>query len=548
MSVPHLARRPMPTLAAPFDRSTLMPVAEGPLTSDTALVRRCRHGDDRAFELIYERHHGALYRYCRSFMGTHEDAEEALQTVMMKAYRALRTAERDVALKPWLFRIAHNECVRALQGRRRHAELSGDEEAVGGGSQERAEVRADLDQLRRDLAALPQEQRSALLLREMCGLSHREIGESLGAGPEAVKQLIYEARQALHEFGEGRALACAEVRARVSEGDGRVLRGRRMRAHLRTCPGCQAFRERLVTRPAQLAAIFPAMPAVAARWVLQSVMGGAGGAGGPTVMLGAGVGGGGLKAAAVAALALVAGGAATLPSAPSGAAPARTSPHAAAPASIGPIAPLADAQGVVRLPGPAGPASAIAPVPGGPAVASPVGAPSPQPSAEQTAEQAPGASALVPVSSAASGPAPAQPSSAPAAAPRATAPLRSQAGSGGTPAPTAPHSSAPAVQAPQATTPTVPAVPTLPAVTVPSLPVPTAPSVSTPQVTTPTIVTPPVTTPAVTVPGVVTVPSVTVPSVTVPTVTVPQVTTPPPTVPQPPQLPQLPSLPGAGSG
>src|SRR5712692_4219683 len=118
----------MPALAAPLDRSTMALLPDGPMASDTALVRRCRRGEDRAFELIYARHHAPLYRYCRSLMGSHEDAEETLQTTMMKAYRALRTAERDVCLKPWLFRIAHNECMRALSGRRRHAELSGLEE------------------------------------------------------------------------------------------------------------------------------------------------------------------------------------------------------------------------------------------------------------------------------------------------------------------------------------------------------------------------------------------------------------------------------------
>ena len=93
-----------------------------------------------------------------------------------------------------------------------------------------------------DLADLPDRQRAALVLRELNGLSHAEIGVVLELSPGAVKQAIFEARSALFSCREGREMECHDVRRMLSDGDGRVLRGRGIRAHLRSCPDCARFR------------------------------------------------------------------------------------------------------------------------------------------------------------------------------------------------------------------------------------------------------------------------------------------------------------------
>jgi DNA-directed RNA polymerase specialized sigma24 family protein len=64
-------------------------------------------GDADAFGAIYERHHQALCRYCYLILGHAEDGRDALHNTMAKAWEALRRAEPDVPLRPWLFRIAH---------------------------------------------------------------------------------------------------------------------------------------------------------------------------------------------------------------------------------------------------------------------------------------------------------------------------------------------------------------------------------------------------------------------------------------------------------
>src|SRR3954471_454496 len=95
-----------------------------------ALRSQTARGDDAALTAMYERHHQALYRYCRSILHHDEDARDALQSTMAKAFAALQREERDFDLRPWLFRIAHNEAISLLR-RRRDAVPLDDTQAVG---------------------------------------------------------------------------------------------------------------------------------------------------------------------------------------------------------------------------------------------------------------------------------------------------------------------------------------------------------------------------------------------------------------------------------
>jgi RNA polymerase sigma factor (sigma-70 family) len=221
-----------------------------------------------AFTAVYERHHRALYRYCRSLLGDDEEARDALQSTMAKAFAALRFEERDFEVRPWLFRIAHNEAVSRLRQRRVAVDLDVVDTLTTDSLAQTVEVRERLAQLRADLEDLPERQRAALVMRELSGLGHAEIAAVIGGSPQTVKQTIFEARSALHDCVEGRGMACAEVQRMLSDGDGRVLRGRRMRAHVRACHACQEFKAALAERPADLGALAPAPPAaVGAIWL-----------------------------------------------------------------------------------------------------------------------------------------------------------------------------------------------------------------------------------------------------------------------------------------
>jgi RNA polymerase sigma factor (sigma-70 family) len=256
------------------------PLAER-LLSDERLARLVSGGNERAFAALYARHELALSRYCRTIVRDEQDAQDALQNAMMHAFAALQTGERDLKVRPWLYRIVHNEAVSLLRRRRPVEDVGAAEQiAAPDGTESAFEQRERLAQLVADLWTLSERQRAALVMRELSGLSIEEIAGALATSPGAAKQTLFEARCALQDLAEGRAMECETVRRLVSEQDGRVLRGRRVRSHLHACPGCHAFRAAIDTRRTDLRALAPPLPALAASGVLARLAG-AGQAGGP---------------------------------------------------------------------------------------------------------------------------------------------------------------------------------------------------------------------------------------------------------------------------
>jgi RNA polymerase sigma factor (sigma-70 family) len=250
------------------------------LRGDDALYAVAADGDASAFGAVYERHRHALYRYCRSIVDDHEDAVDAVQNTMVKAWESLQRGAPGVPLRPWLFRIAHNEAVTVVRRRRAYEELADIHVVAPWSTDDAYDTRERLDRLRADLAALPASQRSALLLRELCGLGHDEIATVLVVSPATARQAIYEARLGLHDAEAGRALDCDRVRRKLSDGDGRVRRGRQIRSHLRACASCAAFDGAMRRRPGDLAALVAPLPGAPAVGVLGRLLC-AGGASGP---------------------------------------------------------------------------------------------------------------------------------------------------------------------------------------------------------------------------------------------------------------------------
>jgi RNA polymerase sigma factor (sigma-70 family) len=279
------------------------------LLRDERLARLAAAGDTVAFEAIFERYHQELYRYCRAILSNHEEAQDALQSTMAAALRSLPGEDREIALRPWLYRVAHNE---AISIARRRAESPLVLDAADGASAQGADSEsADRERLRElvtDLHALPERQRGALVMRELSDLGYAEIGAAISSSEGAARQLVYEAREALRAARRGREMECVSVREAISERDGRRLRGRALRAHLRTCEGCKDFRAGISVRTADLRAIAPPLPALAAMGVLSSVLGGAG-KGGAGAALGSAGGAGGIAAAGAGTAVLGKGGA-----------------------------------------------------------------------------------------------------------------------------------------------------------------------------------------------------------------------------------------------
>lgn len=237
-----------------------------PKLSDEWLARAAARGAERACAAIYERYHQPIYAYARSIVRHDQDAQDVVQATFANALAALADREPRAPLRPWLYRIAHNEAISLLRRRRRHSSdaLEESNAPLAPSAEDEAAARDRWASLTADLGELPERQREALLLRELAGLSHTEIAIVLETTVGGAKQSILEARRALAEFGEGRAMDCETVQQKLSDGDRRVLRGRRVSAHLRGCASCDAFARSIDQRQAQLQALCPTLPAGAA--------------------------------------------------------------------------------------------------------------------------------------------------------------------------------------------------------------------------------------------------------------------------------------------
>lgn len=261
------------------------------LQSDERLVRRAKRGDRRAFEAIFERYHQDLYRFCLMLVGSRQDAEDALQSTMVKLLRALPGERRKIRLRPWIYRIARNESIDTMRRRRETAAVEPDDVAGGPELAETVEARARLGRLIEDLGELPERQRAALVMRELGDLEFGEIGSALETSAGTARQTVYEARVSLRQMEAGREMKCERVIWEVSEADGRVTRRREIQAHLRSCSECRAFANSIARRRGELNAISP-LPVAASAALLQGALGAGSGAAGGGLAGAAGAGAG----------------------------------------------------------------------------------------------------------------------------------------------------------------------------------------------------------------------------------------------------------------
>lgn len=227
------------------------------LLPDEQLARRVAAGDRAAFTALYERHTPAMVRYCAGILLSREDAEDAAQSAMVAALEALPGRPARLQLRAWLLRVAHNEAISLLRRRRPHVSLEEAEQVSIADVSHTVDNRARLRELLTDLSSLPDRQRSALVMRELCGCSYREIAGALGGSEGAAMQTVFEARSAMAQFGHGRDERCDDVQRVISDGDRRALRARRIRAHMRSCQNCSEFEASINRRRGDLAILFP---------------------------------------------------------------------------------------------------------------------------------------------------------------------------------------------------------------------------------------------------------------------------------------------------
>lgn len=273
------------------------------LRSDEQLVSLFRGGSDEAFRIIHDRYRRRLFAYTRQMLpGSRHDAEDALQDIFVRAYCGLRANDRELALRAWLYRVAHNRCIDEL---RRPSPVP-DAEAMDLMPSPvhdpvlEAEQRESISRLIVDIRGLPEQQRSALLMRELGGVTYADIAGALCVSVPAVRSLLVRARLGLAQALEARDTSCSEIREELILAHDRGVRPNGIaRRHMRDCDGCREFRLEVRAVSRRFAALVPALGPIAALTKLLGFGGGAAASGSGAAAGGAGGAGGAAASAGV---------------------------------------------------------------------------------------------------------------------------------------------------------------------------------------------------------------------------------------------------------
>ncbi len=173
------------------------------------LIARVLAGDTEAFAPLVEENQTRVYHLALRLLGNEADAADAAQDAMIRAYTSLASFRGESRFSVWLYRLTNNVCLDVLRKRKREAAVSLLTEDEDGESAELeipdetwsperlAEKAADAEAVRRAIAALPEELRRILTLREIGGLSYEELADALDLELGTVRSRLNRARKKL---------------------------------------------------------------------------------------------------------------------------------------------------------------------------------------------------------------------------------------------------------------------------------------------------------------------------------------------------------------
>src|SRR3954452_655237 len=224
--------------------------------SDHQLVAAVRRADDRAFEALYHRYNRRIQAYVFGMCKDHARAEDITQEIFVSALRRMRETERPIAFKPWIYEIAKNACIDQHRRARRAEEVSLQaDEALAPADYGRlvhgdptpdgaVTVKQDLDNLCGAFGGLSETHHAILVMRELEGLSYREIGDRLGMSRPAVESTLFRARRRLTEEYEELTSGerCTRVQGLIADAGGRrmgVRDERKLARHVSYCQPCR---------------------------------------------------------------------------------------------------------------------------------------------------------------------------------------------------------------------------------------------------------------------------------------------------------------------
>lgn len=175
--------------------------------TDTELALRARNGEEVAFHELVSRYQGKLSLYLRHLTLGREEAEDLVQDVFMKAYRALESFDGRRKFSPWIYRIAHNEAVNYLKRKSRRRMVSWEDISDSQSELEAAhlsETPAELwadeeerERVRRAIGGLSDPYREVLILRYYLDKSYAEMSEILGKPENTVASTLSRAKKKL---------------------------------------------------------------------------------------------------------------------------------------------------------------------------------------------------------------------------------------------------------------------------------------------------------------------------------------------------------------
>lgn len=164
---------------------------------DEELVRSfVGEGDRDALEVLLRRHQGRVYGLAYRMLGNRADALDATQEVFVSVFRRATSFKHEAAFTTWLFRLAVNACNDLLRKRARTPEPAESIEVPSPDALGRADERMVIDEA---LRRLPEEQRAAVIMRDLYGLAYEQIAEIAGVPAGTVKSRIARGRAALAE-------------------------------------------------------------------------------------------------------------------------------------------------------------------------------------------------------------------------------------------------------------------------------------------------------------------------------------------------------------
>ena len=168
-----------------------------------------RAGDDGAFEQLYERYQRRISAYVFGMVHDHGRAEDVTQEVFISALRRLRATDAPIIFKPWVYEIAKNACIDAFRRSKRAEEVSYDADENGLDRSRlvsssptpdaAVDQRMTLQNLQGAFGGLSEAHHQILVMRELEGLSYRQIGERLGMSRPSVESTLFRARRRLTE-------------------------------------------------------------------------------------------------------------------------------------------------------------------------------------------------------------------------------------------------------------------------------------------------------------------------------------------------------------